>query len=136
MFFKKSILKDILPKNTYYANFIIEFIFLLIIKKKDYLEVAGSGKLGPINLMVGYFIEVEALYVEAAFLVGAVDIGIGFGSDSKDAFYAGGDSGLVNLSFGGSKEIKITEEYSLPLSGSFIYNPDNEAAFLVFGMNF
>ena len=34
MFFKKSILKDILPKNTYYANFIIEFIFLLIIKKK------------------------------------------------------------------------------------------------------
>ena len=104
--------------------------------EKDYLEVAGSGKFGPINLMVGYFTELEALYVEAAFLVGAVDIGVGFGSDSKDKFYAGGDSGLVNLSFGGSKEIKITEEYSLPLSGSFIYNPDSEAAFLVFGMNF
>ncbi|MDB9825811.1 glycosyltransferase family 2 protein [Candidatus Pelagibacter sp.] len=44
MFFKKSILKDILPKNTYYANFIIEFIFLLIIKKKNYLEVGFTQK--------------------------------------------------------------------------------------------
>jgi len=39
------------------------------------------------------------------------------------------------LSFGGSKDIKITEEYSLPVFGSFIYNPESEAAFLVFGMS-
>jgi len=104
--------------------------------EKDYLEVAVSSKLGPINLMVGYFTEIEALYVESTFLVGVVDIGVGFGSDSKDKFYAGGDSGLVNLSFSGSKEIKITEEYSLPLSGSFVYNPDSEAAFLLFAMSF
>ena len=104
--------------------------------KGNYLEVAGSGKLGPINLMVGYFTLVEALYVEATFPIGAVDIGVGYGNDSKDTFYARGDSGLVNISFGGSKEIKITEEYSLPISGSFIYNPDSEAAFLLFGMSF
>ena len=104
----------------------------------DFMEISGSADLGPIGLTVGYFTEAEALYVEAGFSAGAVDIGIGFGAD-KDAstpFYAGGDSGLVNLSFGGSKDIKITEEYSLPLSGSFIYNPDSEAAFLVFGMSF
>jgi hypothetical protein len=34
------------------------------------------------------------------------------------------------MSLGGSKDIKITEEYSLPVFGSFIYNPDSEAAFL------
>ena len=34
MFFKKNILMDITPKNTRYANFIIEFVFFLILKKK------------------------------------------------------------------------------------------------------
>ena len=100
------------------------------------LEISGSASLGGVDLTVGYFTDLEALYIEAAFSAGPVDIGLGFGSDGKDAFYAGGDSGLVNMSFGGSKEIKITEEYSLPVFGSFIYNPDSEAAFLVFGMSF
>ena len=100
------------------------------------LEISGSASLGGVDLTVGYFTDLEALYVEAAFSAGPVDIGLGFGSDGKDAFYAGGDSGLVNMSFGGSKEIKITEEYSLPVFGSFIYNPDSEAAFLVFGASF
>ena len=102
----------------------------------EWMEISGSADLGPVGLTIGYFTDAEALYVEAGFPIGAIDIGIGFGSDSKDAFYAGGDSGLVNLSFGGSKDIKITEDYSLPVSGSFIYNPDSEAAFMVFGMNF
>ena len=35
MFFKKNILMDIMPKNTHYANFIIEFVFFLILKKKE-----------------------------------------------------------------------------------------------------
>ena len=100
------------------------------------LEISGSASLGGVDLTVGYFTDLEALYVEAAFSAGPVDIGLGFGSDGKDACYAGGDSGLVNMSFEGSKEIKITEEYSLPVFGSFIYNPDSEAAFLVFGASF
>jgi|TARA_B100000768_G_scaffold122168_1_gene113063 hypothetical protein len=102
----------------------------------DWMEVSGSANLGPIGLTIGYFTHAEALYLEAVFPIGAIDIGIGFGSDSKDAFYAGGNSGIVNLSFGGSKDIKITEDYSLPVSGSFIYNPDSEAAFLLFGISF
>ena len=102
----------------------------------DWMEISGSTSLGGLDLTVGYFTDAEALYVEAGFSAGAVDIGIGFGSDGDAAFYAGGDSGLVNLSFGGSKDIKITEEYSLPVFGSFIYNPDSEAAFLVFGASF
>ena len=39
-------------------------------------------------------------------------------------------------SFSGEKDIKISEEYALPVFGSFIYNPDAEAAFLVFGFSF
>ena len=44
MFFKRDLLSDILPQNSYYANFIKEFVFLLIIKEKNYLEVAFVQK--------------------------------------------------------------------------------------------
>ena len=39
MVFKKSILKDVPIKNTHYANFIIEFIFLILKKNKNFIEV-------------------------------------------------------------------------------------------------
>ena len=61
--------------------------------------------------MVGYFTEVEALYIEAAFSAGPVDVAIGYGDDSGDAWYVNGGSGLCNISLGGSKDIKITEDY-------------------------
>ena len=44
MFFKRDLLSDILPKNSYYANFIIEFAFSLVLKKKDYLEIGFIQK--------------------------------------------------------------------------------------------
>ena len=103
----------------------------------DYLEVSGSGSVGPIDLTVGYFTELEALYIEAGFSVGVVDVALGYGSDDEEAaWYANGGSGLVNVSLGVSKDIKITDDYSLPVFGSLIYNPDAETAFLVFGMSF
>ena len=112
----------------------------------DYLEVSGSGSVGPIDLTVGYFTELEALYIEAGFSVGVVDVALGYASDKGsdfdgEAFYVlepedDTTSGLVNISIGGSKDIKITEDYSLPLFGSLIYNPTAESAFLVFGMSF
>ena len=99
------------------------------------IEVSGSTSLGPVDLTVGYFTDLEALYIEAGFPIGPVGVAVGYGSDGAGAFYAGGDSGLVNISFSGSKDIAITEDYSLPVFGSFIINPDAEAAFLVFGFS-
>jgi len=46
------------------------------------------------------------------------------------------EAGIVNMSFSGSKDIQITDDYSLPVFGSFVYNPDAETAFLVFGISF
>ena len=102
----------------------------------DYTEVAASTSLGGVDLSAGYFTELEALYVELGFSTGAIDIAVGYGDDMADAWYAGGGSGLVNMSFSGSKDISITESYALPVFGSFIINPDAEAAFLVFGVSF
>jgi dolichol-phosphate mannosyltransferase len=44
IFFKRNLLSDIIPQNSYYANFIIEFVFSLILKKKNYLEIGFKQK--------------------------------------------------------------------------------------------
>ena len=102
----------------------------------DYTELSASTSIGGVDLSAGYFTEVEALYVELGTSIGAVDIALGYGDDSADAFYADGESGLINMSFSGSKDIQITDNYSLPVFGSFIVNPKAETAFLVFGISF
>ena len=102
----------------------------------DYTELAASTSIMGVDLSAGYFTEVEALYVELGFSRGAVDIAFGYGDDQADGFYAGGGSGLVNMSFSGSKDIQISDNYALPVFGSFIINPEAETAFLVFGISF
>ena len=106
----------------------------------DYTELAASTSLGGIDISAGYFTEVEALYVEVGTSVGAIDIALGYGDDQSDPLnlgtYAGGGSGLVNMSFSGSKDIQITDSFALPVFGSFIINPEAETAFLVFGVSF
>ena len=101
----------------------------------DYLEVSGSGRVRPIDLTVGYFTELEALYIEAGFSIGVVDVAIGYAGEDDSNWYVS-EAGLCNISVGGSKEVKITDDYSLPLFGSLVYNPEAESAFLVFGMSF
>ena len=102
----------------------------------DYTELAASTSIMGVDLSAGYFTEVEALYVELGFSTGAVDIAFGYGDDQGDAFYADGGSGIVNMSFSGSKDIQISDSYALPVFGSFIINPEAETAFLVFGISF
>ena len=102
----------------------------------DYTELAASTSIMGVDLSAGYFTEAEALYVELGFSTGAVDIALGYGDDQADGFYAGGGSGLVNMSFSGSKDIQISDNYALPVFGSFILNPEAETAFLVFGISF
>jgi hypothetical protein len=51
--------------------------------------------LDQVDLTVGYFTDLEALYIEAAFSAGPVDIGLGFGSDGKDAFYVNGGQWIM-----------------------------------------
>ena len=102
----------------------------------NYFEVSGLVKLGPVNLMLGYFTKIKSLYIETSFSTGPIEFGFGYGYDSKTPFYVNGESGLCSLSVNGSKEIKFTDDFSLPVSSSFVYNPQSEAAFLVFGMSF
>jgi len=102
----------------------------------DYTELSASTTIGTIDFSAGYFTKVEALYIELGTSIGAIDIALGYGDDSADAFYADGKSGLINMSLSGSKDIQISDSYLLPVFGSFIINPEAETAFLVFGISF
>ena len=102
----------------------------------DYTEIAASTSIIGVDLSAGYFTEVEALYIELGTSIGAVDVALGYGDDQSDPFYAAGGSGLVNISFSGSKDIQISDNSALPVFGSFIINPEAETAFLVFGISF
>ena len=65
--------------------------------------------------------------VEMNFTIGAVT--------NESAFYGTDGFAVVNLGLSASKEIKITDSFSLPVQVAYILNPDTERTFLVFGVS-
>ncbi|RUA24066.1 MAG: hypothetical protein DSY76_08460 [Bacteroidetes bacterium] len=63
----------------------------------------------------------------------AADSSIGY--MGEQGFY-GDAPGIVNVGFTVSKGVKITKSYSLPLTASFIVNPNAKSVHLVFGLSF
>ncbi len=53
----------------------------------------------------------------------------------EGGYYLTDGEGLINLGLGVSKEIKITENWSLPVNGALIFNPDADNIFLTFGFS-
>jgi len=77
----------------------------------------------------------QSMYFEAGYSFKHIDAVLGFGNY---AYTMTGDGGIegVNLGITTSNEIKITDDYSLPVSGSLIVNPNTENVFLVLGVSF
>ncbi len=50
-------------------------------------------------------------------------------------FYANSKTSIVNLGLTASKDIVITDKFSLPVSSSLIFNPDARKIFFVFGFS-
>ncbi|MEQ9265874.1 MAG: TorF family putative porin [Balneolaceae bacterium] len=81
----------------------------------------GSGSVG------------DDIYFEAGYSLDQADlfIGAGDGWHSSDTEFA-----VVNIGIGTSKEIVITDSFSLPVSGAVILNPDTEDLYILFGFSF
>lgn len=68
---------------------------------------------------------------------------LGYGFENVDIFAGAGNGwhtpngkfGIVNIGIATSKEIKITDSFSLPLSGSAILNPTTEQFYIVVGIS-
>jgi hypothetical protein len=74
------------------------------------------------------------------FVISGIDFGLIVGgtpgSEDNPVYYGTDELALINVGISASKEVKITEDFSLPLSSSFIVNPNADIAYFVFGCSF
>jgi hypothetical protein len=90
----------------------------------------------------------NSLYFEAGYSFGFIDLFIGAGNgvytfetavpdyDPLTDSDPGDDFMLVNFGISASKDIKVTDSYSIPLYSKFIINPYTRTPFLIFGISF
>jgi hypothetical protein len=81
---------------------------------------AGGGSVG------------DDVYAELGYSIGSASLFIGGGDGwhSTDTEFA-----IVNIGVATTKEIKITDSFSLPLSGAVILNPDTEQFYILAGIS-
>jgi hypothetical protein len=75
-------------------------------------------------------------YIEVSFpfTIKEVNLSAGIGGTPGEGLYAD-QASVVNISLKASKEIKITDSFSLPVFGQIILNPNQEDVFFVFGFS-
>ena len=108
-----------------------------------FIEPLVNLGLGNLSLTAAYMIYNAApngsgdLYFQAGYAAGPVSITLGGGNgqysledENEDDKFA-----ISNIGIGTSKEIKITDSFSLPISGSIILNPSTEQLFVVVGIS-
>ncbi|MFA9389152.1 MAG: hypothetical protein ACERKD_05070 [Prolixibacteraceae bacterium] len=99
-----------------------------------FFEPSLSFETGDLSIMGAYMIGdgIADAYAEIGYSLGSVDLfaGAGNGQYTKDGGFM-----LCNVGVGTSKEVKITEDFSLPVSGSVILNPSTGGFFIVVGIS-
>ncbi|MDR2692119.1 MAG: hypothetical protein LBB73_07515 [Dysgonamonadaceae bacterium] len=75
-------------------------------------------------------------YIEASlpFAIKDVNLNAALGLTPSKGLY-GTEASVVNVSLKAGKEIKITDNFSLPVFGQIILNPNQEDVFFVFGIS-
>ena len=95
----------------------------------------------PISVYAAYMAHNDpdgSLYIESNYpaSVGDVDVGLTLALvRGKSALYGVDGSSIVSMGLSASKDLSITEQFSLPLSVAWIVNPTAERSFLVFGIS-
>ena len=109
-----------------------------------YLELMGSltfSETFPISLAAAWLFyndDDNSIYLEGSvpFSISDVDLGITLGLVAgESAFYGVAGTSLVNLGLSASKNLEITEKFTLPLTTAYIINPTFEKSYLVFGFS-
>jgi hypothetical protein len=63
-------------------------------------------------------------------------VGASGGSEENPGYYGTQTFNVINVGVKATKSVKITEDYSLPVSVTFLINPRSEISYLVFGLTF
>ncbi len=103
------------------------------------LSVSGPETF-PVSVFGGMLNDDDnSLYLEASLPVAAGDdaeIGLVAGMVAGESgFYGTEGAAVVNLGVSASRALEITDSFAIPLSVSYILNPDQDRAYLVFGMS-
>lgn len=97
-------------------------------------EIGLSQAIGNFYIAGYYFINADSdLYLEAGYSFKNLNIFGGFGNES---YTTNGDFNLCNVGISTSKELAITDKFTLPLTGAVIVNPDKKQMNIVFGFSF
>jgi len=107
-----------------------------------YLEPSASLELGDFSAMAAFmflpemedvkFGEEMDMYFEAGYSFESFSIGLGAGDGQ---YTSDGDFNICNINIGTSKEIPITEEFSLPVSGTIMLNPSTGGFHIAVGIS-
>lgn len=101
-----------------------------------YIEPALGASIGDLGLTAAYmfapgFNEGD-MYFEAAYAFESFDITLGAGDG---AYTSDGEFNICNIGIGTSKEVTITDSFSLPVSGAVILNPSTGGFFITVGIS-
>jgi len=114
-------------------------------KNSHFVEPLVNLGLGNLSLTAAYMFYDGAgngddsgdIYLQAGYAAGPVSLTLGGGNGQYSFEDEGEDDkfAISNIGIGTSKEIKITDSFSLPISGSIILNPSTEQLFVVVGIS-
>jgi len=75
-----------------------------------------------------------SVYAELGYSISNIELSLGM-TPSASAMYGTTGAGIVSAGLGTSREIVLTEMFSLTLNGSFLINPYQENAFFLVGFS-
>jgi hypothetical protein len=96
-------------------------------KKLDHLEIDTVA-----NDTTSVFVNQFSTYFEVGYTIRNIEI---FAGITPMSGYYGNEFGLVNFGIAGSRDIKITDHYSLPIKAALITNPQRQNIHLVFTLS-
>jgi len=112
--------------------------------KNHFIEPMVSASFGAVSFTAAYVMYEGAgvegdgsgdLYLEAGVTAGPVDLTLGGGTGGWYSMKEDGGFDICNIGVSTSKEIKITDDFTLPLSGAAIVNPAAESFHIVVGIS-
>lgn len=103
--------------------------------ESHYIEPMATLGIGGFSFTGAYMMNDGEgdIYLEAGYAAGAVNLFVGAGDG---AYTTDGELNLCNIGIGSSKEIIITDTFSLPVSGAAILNPSSGQFHVVAGISF
>lgn len=98
-----------------------------------YIEPALSFEKGSFSFLGAYMLNAEDMYVELGYSFKLFDIAIGAGDGQ---YTTDGNFNVCNVSIKKSKDLQITDKFTIPVSAGITLNPSTEGFFGYVGLSF